>query len=254
MDTLTGLSDIVRVVGTLADVANVRIEGTDTSTKIFVKVDRFVVVNGQMHEPIDGINFTCGINDLQLFSKIVGAPGFDQNTVTTTVFHETQDEVPYVEFVAEGGDEYKFALLNERLAYEWMSVPTFLNRTSFPVSTCLEQSKIGLLKYWYKALEDYDPKEVWVGTDSTGRLMFTFVVGLECSNCRRISMANGIVGKLTRRYAYDIKTLLDVLKLSVISQSLTMHISDMGVMRIDVDSGLGMYKFYMCGYSNFHSV
>jgi hypothetical protein len=243
MEALTGLSDIVRNVGSLTAIEMVKVIGTCRDAKLeTIDYHESVVIFGEMYGPIDGINSTIGMGDLRLFKNIVQAPWFDPSSIKTTVVKAARNHSDYLMFETSKGDEYRYQLMSQGYVDQVVKVPPFKGAT-FQICAVLAQEAIDLLKYWYRTLEGYSPDRFYVAVTPKGRLMFT--IG-DVSDCKKLVMAEG-VGTLRNRFSYPTKKVLDVLALNSTSKSLVLSISDQGVMKLDVDSGLGKYRFLFPG-------
>lgn len=244
MDTLTGLRDIVRNVGTIPDINIIRITSLSSGNHIEAVYDNHLVVLGKMQEPIDGANFTIGLVDLQLFKKTAECIGHDISTLKVEI-HPPSTNIPaHISFTSSSGTDHKFQLLSGA------SVDAFTKRQIFQGGACqasftLKQKDIDLLSYWYKALEDIKEERVYISSGGAGKLCFKFMIGLENSNVRKFNVGQDVVGTLIRPRSYMAKDILNVWKLYRASQDFKIHISDAGFLRMDVNSGLGLYQFYL---------
>jgi hypothetical protein len=130
MDALTGLSDIVRIAGSITGIEIIKVIGSCSDAKVeTIDYHKTVVIFGEMYGPIEGIDSTIGICDVRLFERTVGAPGFDRASIKTTVVKAASNHSDYIMFETSKGDEYRYPLMSRLYVDRCVRVPPFKGAT-----------------------------------------------------------------------------------------------------------------------------
>jgi hypothetical protein len=130
--------------------------------------------------------------------------------------------------------------MSETMVNEQIKVPPFKGAT-WNVTITPEKKKIAELSYMQGALGTLEKRFV-VSVDAKNTLVFS--VGSGPSDKMDIPFADNVTGTLKHQWSWPLAQVLSILKLTETATA-TMSFSDMGVMKIDVDSGIGKYTYLL---------
>jgi hypothetical protein len=82
-------------------------------------------------------------------------------------------------------------------------------------------------------------------TVSTTGTKLNFTIGNGPTDRVTIPFGVNVTGELKTSWSYPIAQTLSILKLADTSSTVTMHFSDMGALKIDIDSGIGKYSYIL---------
>jgi hypothetical protein len=230
------LIDVVRHLVPLGCFDNLRIDGTDTETKLFsMNKDRFAVVMIAPHAVIPEFKGTFGIPNLPLLNTILNIPEYQEDTAKTTINRNGNDPVDIMFENTAGDFKNEFRLIKANIIDGMQpsmqyNVPTWL--TTFN-PTPAEQQR---LKYQSSA----HPNEKHIN----------FII--ENGNIRgAIGDSSSHYGNFIFHSGVDKKARADILIPGIILNSILALDGDkticMGThaMMISIDSGLAIYNYVL---------
>lgn len=236
---LDQLKDIVKHTQSLGFIEMVKITGTDKTAKIeAIDSDKTVVIYGDMYQPIKDIETTVGL------SRMAQLKGFiDLHAGSTvSVVHEMRNNVnspTEVKFDNGAGEVAAYRFMSETMANEQIKVPPFKGAT-WDVTVKPEKAKIDRLSNYQGILGGFEKRFIVSTTKDT----LNFSIGSGPTDRSNIPFATGITGALKHQWAWPLTQVLSILKLND-NENLTMHFSDMGALKIEVDSGIGKYSYIL---------
>lgn len=239
MSLLDSLKDIVKHTHSLGFVEMVKLVGTATEAKIeAIDADKTVVLYGEMYQPIKDIQATVGL------SRLAQLKGFmdlhDKSTVTVDAEVRAGVSVPTeLKFDDGAGDVAAYRFMSETMANEQIKVPPFKGAT-WNVTLKPEKSKIDRLNQYSGVLGGFEKRF----TVSTKNDTLNFSIGSGPTDRSNLPFAKGITGTLKHQWSWPLAQVLSILKLND-NEDVTMHFSDMGAMKIDIDSGTGRYSYIL---------
>lgn len=236
---LDSFKDIVKHTHSLGLVEMVKFIGTTTDAKIeAIDTDKTVVLYGEMYQPIADIQGTVGL------SRLAQLKGFmdlhDKSTVT--VISEMRNAVSApteLKFDAGGGDVASYRFMGESITNEQIKVPPFKGAT-WNISFKPEQAKIARLSSYQGVLGGFE-KRFFVSSDKD---VLNFAIGMGPTERSNVPFATGVTGTLRHQWSWPLSQVLSILKLND-NEAVTMHFSDMGALKIEVDSGIGKYSYIL---------
>ncbi len=239
MSLLDQFKDIVKHTHQLGFVDMVKVIGTDTDAKIeAIDVDKTVVVYGDMYQPIAGLESTVGLSRL---AQLKGFIDLHDKSVTSIVDEmRSAVSVPTeLKFDNKDGEVAVYRFMSETMANDQIKVPPFKGAV-WNVTLKPEKKKIDRLNAYQGILGGME-KRFTVSTDGD---KLNFAIGSGPTDRTTVPFATGITGALKHQWSWPLTQVLSILKLND-NEDLTMHFSDMGALKIDVDSGICKYQYIL---------
>jgi len=236
---LDSLKDIVKHTHSLGFIEMVKFVGTAADAKIeAIDADKTVVLYGEMYQPLKDIQATVGL------SRMAQLKGFidlhDKSTVSVDSEMRGTVSVPTeLKFDDGAGDVASYRFMSETMANEQIKVPPFKGAT-WNVSLTPDKSKIDRLNQYAGILGGFEKRFIV----STKNDVLNFSIGSGPTDRSNVPFAKGITGALKHQWSWPLTQVLSILKLND-SSKVTMHFSDMGALKIDVDSGIGKYSYIL---------
>ena len=241
---LDSFKDIIKHTNSLGFIDMVKIVGTATDAKIeALDADKTVVIFGTMYQPIAGIDSVVGLSRIPVLKSFIDFPPFSDPKAKTDIVTESRPggaTVPTGIKFDSGKSTANYRFMGEAMVNEQIKVPPFKGATWNVVITP-EKKKITELSYMQGALGSLE-KRFTVSVDSKNTLVFA--VGSGPADKMDISFADNVTGTLKHQWSWPLSQVLSILKLTETATA-TMSFSDMGVMKIDVDSGIGKYTYLL---------
>ena len=236
---LDQFKDIVKHTQSLGFIDMVKVIGTDKTAKIeAIDADKTVVVYGDLYQPINNLETTIGL------SRMAQLKGFIDlhSGSTVSVVHEMKNGVnspTELKFDNGDGEVAAYRFMSETMVNEQVRVPPFKGAT-WDVSFKPEKAKIDRLSNYQGILGGFEKKFIV----STVKDALNFSIGSGPTDRSNFPFATGITGSLKHQWAWPLTQVLSILKLND-NENLTMYFSDMGALKIEVDSGIGKYSYIL---------
>jgi hypothetical protein len=80
---------------------------------------------------------------------------------------------------------------------------------------------------------------------SVDKGVLNFDVGAGPTDRTTVPFAENVTGTLKHQWSWPLAQVLSILKLSETASTTVMNFSDMGALKIDIDSGLGKYSYIL---------
>jgi hypothetical protein len=234
---LDQFKDIVKHTHQLGFIEMVKVVGTGTEAKIeAIDADKTVVVYGDMYQPIKDIESTVGLSRMAQLKGFINL--HDGSVVSVISENRGGVDLPVeLKFDNGEGEVAVYRFMSEAMANEQVKVPPFKGAT-WNVTVKPEKKKIDRLSAYDGILTD---TRFVVSTDKD---TLFFAIGSGPTDRSTIPFATGITGAMKHQWSWPLTQVLSILKLNDTSE-VTMHFSDMGAMKIDVDSGIGKYSYIL---------
>ena len=161
---------------------------------------------------------------------------------TISVVSESRNGVSYpteLKFDDGAGDVASYRFMSETMANEQIKVPPFKGAT-WNVTIKPEKARVDRLANYSAILGGFEKRFI-VSTDKD---VLNFSIGSGPTDRSNIPFATGITGSMKHQWSWPLTQVLSILKLND-TEDLTLHFSDMGAMKIDVDSGTGKYSYIL---------
>lgn len=237
---LDNLQDIIKHTYGLGFIEMVKLIGTDSDAKIeAIDADKSVVIFGEMYQPIKGLETTVG------FSRMAFLKGFID-------LHEGS-EVKIVEEVRNGGESVpteilfddnagltsNYRFMSDTMVNEQIKVPPFKGAI-WNVTIEPTKKNISRLSGFSGVLGSFE--STFIVSLEKGTLNFS--IGSGPTDRTVIPFATGVTGSLKHQWTWPLNQVISILKLADAAEC-KMNFSDMGALKIDIDSGTGRYSYIL---------
>ncbi len=238
---LDALKDIVKHTHSLGFIDMVKVIGSGTDTKVETKdPDNTVIVYGSMYQPISDIDSTIGLSRLAILKGYIGM--HDGSKVTVLKESRGAANVP-TEVTFDNGEGFvsNYRFMSETMINEQVKVPPFKGAT-WDVTVTPTKKAISLLRENAGILGTFEKRFV-VSVDAKGTLKFS--IGTGPTDRTTVPFEVNVTGNLKHQWTYPLSQVLSILKLTDSSATSTMSFSDMGALKIEIDSGIGKYTYIL---------
>ena len=238
---LDALKDIVKHTHSLGFIEMVKLIGTPTDLKMeTMDADKSVIIYGSMYQPEVGIESTIGLSRLALLK---GSIDLNESSTVSIVTETRLGEVVPTEilFLEPDGSTANYRFVSEAMISEQVKVPTFKGAVWDVVFAPSAVSIANFAKQYgvYGAFE----KRFIVSVDAKGTVKFS--IGNGPTDRKVMNFAAGVTGTLKHQWTYPLSQVLAILKLTDTASTSTMHFSDGGALKIEIDSGIGKYTYIL---------
>lgn len=244
MDILSSMKDIVKHTSSLGFIDMVKLVGDTNEAKIeAIDADKTVVIFGTMYQPITGLEKTVGLSRMGILKGYLDFPPFAGEKASIEIVTETRsgEDVPTeIKFASGTGHVSNYRFMSETMVNEQIKVPPFKGAT-WNLTITPEKKKITELSYFSGVLGGVE-KRFTVSVDSNNTLNFS--VGSGPTDRTVVPFAENVTGSLKHQWSWPLAQVLSILKLAD-QATATMYFSDMGALKIDIDSGIGKYSYIL---------
>jgi hypothetical protein len=241
---LDSFKDIVKHTNSLGFIDMVKIVGTAADAKIeAIDADKTVVIFGSMYQPIAGIDTTVGLSQIAVLKGFMDFPLFSGDKAKTDIVTEVRAgaTVPTeIKFDSGFGHVANYRFMSETMVNEQIKVPPFKGAT-WNLTVSPEKKKIAELAYFQGVMGGFEKR--FVVSVNNGTLNFS--VGDGPTNRNTVPFADNVTGTLKHQWSWPLAQVLGILKLSETASTTVMNFSDMGALKIDIDSGIGKYSYIL---------
>jgi hypothetical protein len=241
MALLDALKDIVKHTHSLGFIEMVKVVGSTTDLKIeTMDADKSVIIYGSMYQPEAGIESTIGLSRLAILKGYIGL--HEGSTVSIVADTRNGLAVPTEILFDDGaGSVANYRFVSETMINEQIKVPTFKG-ASWDVVFAPSKVAITKLNENFGILGGFEKRFV-VAVDAKGTVKFN--IGSGPTDRVTVPFATGVTGALKHQWTYPLSQVLSILKLSDTASAATMHFSDSGALKIEIDSGIGKYTYIL---------
>ena len=234
------LQDLVAHTHSLGFLPLVKVTSSSKATTIeSLAEDRSVILNAKSHNPVDGLEGTFGMPNLNKLDLHLKCPEYKEGAGIKVVTQQRNGEdIPTgLHFQNALGDfENDYRFMNQDVINEKLKTVKFKG-TSWEVEFIPTVSSIQRLKY--QAAAHTEEQVFQVSTDG-GNLVFSF--GDASTHAGSFTFQNGVTGKLKQTWSWPVNAVQAILALS---GDITMKIADAGALAITVDSGIAVYEYIL---------
>ena len=233
---LDAFKDIVEHTHALGFIEIVKVIGTATDAKIeTIDNDKTVVIYGEMYQPIKDVESTIGLSRLAILKGYMAIHA--ESTIKIVKENRAGVDTPSeLHFADADGNNDNYRFMSEAMANEQVKVPPFRGAT-WNITFVPGKKEISRLSERQSLLGGFE-KRFTVSVDAKNDLRFA--IGSGPTDRSNIVFANNVTGTLKHQWTYPLTQVLSILKLA---GDITMSFSDMGAMKIDIDSGVGKYTY-----------
>jgi hypothetical protein len=240
MDAVTGLRDIIKNIGVISKNVLIKVVGSETGVSASAmdgKLDAgmvyaagvngcnseelpSVVCNGELHQPIpELINCIIGLTNLDNFNGFCQIP--DQFSATVVTNGSIKNAKPIeLRFDYESGGSAWYRFKSDSFTSALVKVPP-TRCLEFEVVSTPTAKSIALFKHFAKEAAKASKHHFWAGMNARGKLYFSFDERCPTYDTQRFEFDGGLMFAKMAPYAYSATAVLDVLKLTSSSKSVS---------------------------------
>jgi hypothetical protein len=234
------LQDLVAHTHSLGFLPLVKVTASDKETKIeSMAEDRSVILNATTHNPVDNLEGTFGMPNLNKLDLHLKCPEYKEGAgISVVKQNRNGDDIPTgLHFQNASGDfENDYRFMNQDIINEKLKSVKYKG-SGWDVEFQPTVSSIQRLKY--QAAAHTEETTFQVSTDSNN-LVFSF--GDASTHAGSFTFQSGVTGKLKQKWSWPVNQVQSILGLS---GDITMRIADAGALQITVDSGIAMYDYIL---------
>lgn len=234
------LLDLIQHTQGLGVVDLVKIEGTDTETKVAAYADdRSVVVTGVLNAPIADFKGVFGMPNLTKLKTILSFDDYDDKAIiNVTTKDDNGTQIPSaIHFETASGDFVNdYRLMAKNIVEDKVKTVTFKG-TNWDVQ--FEPTVAGILRLKKQAQANSEELSFTTKTDN-GDLKIYF--GDPSTHSGNFVFQPGVSGNLTRPWNWPVKVFLAIMDLP---GDKTVRFADAGAAEIVVNSGLATWTYLL---------
>ncbi len=235
------LQDLIDHTYSLSDLNLIKVTGTQTETLVNAAPEnRTVILNGKFKNPILSFEGVFGMPNLPKLKTILGfSDEYDENskiTIQTTNVNGTVQPTT-IHFENKLGDFVNdYRLMSKVLVEEQIKQIKFKGATwnvdFVPVVPGIQRLK--------KQFSVHNEETTFTTKFANGNILVN--LGDPSTTTGNFTFVSGVTGNMTKQQHWPIKQFLSIMDLVGDKH---IYISDQGVMRITVDSGIADYEYFL---------
>jgi hypothetical protein len=234
------LQDLVAHTHSLGFLPLVKVTASTKETKIeSMAEDRSVILNATTHTPVDNLEGTFGMPNLNKLDLHLKCPEYKEGAgINVVKQNRNGEDIPTgLHFQNATGDfENDYRFMNQDIINEKLKSVKFKGST-WDVEFQPTVAAIQRLKY--QAAAHTEESVFQVSTDASN-LVFSF--GDASTHAGSFTFQSGITGKLKQTWSWPVNAVQSILALS---GDITMRIADAGALGITIDSGTAVYEYIL---------
>jgi len=234
------LQDLVAHTHSLGFLPLVKVTASTKETKIeSMAEDRSVILNATTHTPVDNLEGTFGMPNLNKLDLHLKCPEYKEGaSINIVKQNRNGDEIPTgLHFQNATGDfENDYRFMNQDIINEKLKSVKFKGST-WDVE--FEPTVAAIQRLKYQAAAHTEESVFQVSTDGSN-LVFSF--GDASTHAGSFTFQSGITGKLKQTWSWPVNAVQSILALS---GDITMRIADAGALGITIDSGTAVYEYIL---------
>lgn len=234
------LLDLIQHTHGLGVIELVKIEGSDTETKISAYAeDKTVIVTGTFKTPIDGFQGVFGMPNLSKLKTILSFDDYDDSAkITVNKKDENGVQVPStIHFETQAGDFVNdYRLMSRTIVDDKVKTVTFKG-ANWDVE--FEPSVAGIMRLKKQAQANSEELNFVTKTDN-GDLKIYF--GDHSTHSGNFVFQPNVGGTLTKAWNWPVKVFLAIMDLP---GDKVVRFADAGAAEITVDSGIANYRYLL---------
>lgn len=234
------LLDLIQHTYGLGVVELVKIEGSDTETKISAYAeDKSVIVTGSFNTPIDGFQGVFGMPNLSKLKTILSFDDYDNEAIinVTRVTKDNEDIPSAIHFQTKTGDFVNdYRLMSKVIVDDKVKTVTFKG-ANWDVE--FEPTIAGIQRLKKQASANSEELNFTTKTDN-GDLKIYF--GDPSTHSGNFVFQPDVNGTLNKAWHWPVKVFLAIMDLP---GDKVVRIADAGAAEITVDSGIAKYRYLL---------
>ena len=234
------LQDLVSHTHSLGFLPLVKISASEKETAIeSMAEDRSVILNAKTHNPVDALEGTFGMPNLNKLDIHLKCPEYKENATINVVKQQRngEDVLTGLHFANNTGDfenDYRFMsleVINDKLK------TVKFKGAKWDIEFSPSVASIQKLKF--QAAAHSEEQTFQVSTEDNN-LVFSF--GDASTHAGSFVFHSGVNGKLRQTWSWPVAQVQSILNLP---GDVTMRIADVGALNITVDSGIAVYDYIL---------
>jgi hypothetical protein len=234
------LQDLVAHTHSLGFLPLVKVTASTKETKIeSMAEDRSVILNATTHTPVDNLEGTFGMPNLNKLDLHLKCPEYKEGAgINIVKQNRNGEDIPTgLHFQNATGDfENDYRFMNQDIINEKLKSVKFKGST-WDVE--FEPTVAAIQRLKYQAAAHTEESVFQVSTDASN-LVFSF--GDASTHAGSFTFQSGITGKLKQTWSWPVNAVQSILALS---GEITMRIADAGALGITIDSGTAVYEYIL---------
>jgi len=234
------LQDLVAHTHNLGFLPLVKVSATTAETVIeSMAEDRSVILNAKTHNPIDELDGTFGMPNLNKLDLHLKCPEYKEGAGISVVKQNRngEDILTGLHFQNSTGDyENDYRFMNQDIINEKLKSVKFKG-TKWDIE--FEPTVASIQRLKFQAQAHSEEPVFQVKTDGS-ELVFSF--GDASTHAGSFTFQAGVTGKLKQTWAWPVVQVMSILNLA---GDKTVKIADAGAMMITVDSGIATYDYIL---------
>jgi len=234
------LQDLVAHTHSLGFLPLVKVSASDTETNIeSMAEDRSVILNAKTKEPVEKLEGTFGMPNLNKLDIHLKCPEYKENfTIDVVTQNRNGEDIPTgLHFKNGAGDfENDYRFMNSDIINEKMKSVKFKG-AKWDIE--FEPTMASIQKLKFQAAAHSEEQTFQVSVDNNN-LIFKF--GDATTHAGSFVFQSGVNGKLRQAWSWPVSQVQSILNLN---GDKTVRIADAGALQITVDSGLAEYEYIL---------
>jgi len=248
MDLKSVLLDIIKHTSGLGIIENIKIISDDDggTTLAAIDSDKTVILEAKLHDVVSDFDGEFGMGSLGLLSSLTKLSNYQGDDASIEIIRDTRNDVemPTTLIFKDGdGNKDQYRFMSKEIIDQAMKVAQFRG-ANWDVTIQPAIKRIGQLSEVAGIYSGIDPA-FSVKTED-GNLVFE-VGSTEGGIVGRRVFAENIDGTLNTTWSWPLVTFLNILKLG---GTIVVQFSDAGACQIEVDSGIGLYRYILPAMSH----
>lgn len=239
------LTDILAQTHGLGFIEMMKIESSAAETTIAaINDDKSVVAFGKLNTPLTELEGVVGLSRMAVLQGYLKYPHFigDGATIEIKTTQRDGNEIPTeINFSCDDGHESSYRFMHKDVVEEQVKVPPFKGATWDVVITGTDEIMKDL-SYFNGVLGAFEPTFT-VKTDGNNDL--NFYIGSGPTDRATVPVAKAVNGSLTGNLTWPLVETLAILKLASKADDCTISFSNKGVMKIEMETGIGSYEYLL---------
>jgi len=222
---------------------SVKISNVEGSTLVeAINEKKTVVLSSKLVNTITEIEGCIGFTRMDIINGLLNFPAFTEKTAKIEFVKEEkggETVMSEINFDSGVGHNAVYRFMPNKIAERQIQVPPFKGVTW---DVIVEPTKKNLsdLSYFYGILGAIESD--FAVSAKNGKL--DFKIGGLGADRSVVPIATGITGSLSSEWSWPFKDVIDILKLGETSSS-KLYISNQGALKIEINSGLGVYEYIL---------
>lgn len=238
------VKDILKHTNNLSFLEMVKLSGTDAGTTVeSISTDKSIVMFGKLNNEIEDLkDNSIGLSRMGILSGYVSFPAFSEKDASVKIVKQPRNgaDVPAeITFDSGHGHQSNYRFMSKEIVDEQIKMPVFKG-ANYDLEYEPTQKNLQDLTYFSGILSSYESTFSTVCKDS--KLYFS--IGSSSSDRALVPIADNVTCKISTNWKWPLSSILSILKLSG-TEKCTMFISNQGLLKIELVSGLGTYTYYI---------